>query len=575
MKTTTYMVFAAIVGLCMMSTVSATQLGINYYHETMMGSWGDTYIPRSTAEIGRDMDDIKTVSSNVKFFMNPFMNGNLDKIIQVNGIAKQKGMHTVVTMMVDDRQLDSGNWNDYANRVVNSCNQLNGKVNEILVGNEITLHSSMSRTDIKNKVVDLIGRCKQVYGGEVSYQEFWYAKDVWTGYNGKIYFMFYENLDQFRANIDEMRTKFGNNGVVGEWGEDIFDEGTRKDENWQKDQIQQRLQKLQSSGVSVAYVFSYREPSYDTGFGLLRADGSKKPAWYVLTGGNTPTTPPPTTTPTTLSSIPVSCTASGSTCTKKSDVGDNTCRYIIWGTVKGDVKVTACNKASGIEIYRSAAPSELTFSACFGGSCVNQNTGFTLYSATTTPPPTTPTTPPTTSGSIDMNSLSYSCAVNGQGCWVKTDDTSGSCRTIVFGSSSGDAKIQGCDKGNGYVELYKQQAPSTSFSACLANGCLNQNTGYVKFLLGTTSSPTQPTTDGVNGLPVTASPSGTKTGDYAEGTSCRKVQFTTSAGFVESRICNKGGNTYEMYLLSTANDANVCVGTNCVGKAGGFKSFTY
>jgi hypothetical protein len=276
-----------------------------------------------------------------------------------------------------------------------------------------------------------------------------------------------------------------------------------------------------------------------------------------------------------VGSLAVSCNSNGGTgCTKKTDTGDNTCRYITWGTASGDIKVTACQKSTGVEVYRNSAPSGTKFSACFGNGCVNEYTGFAKVtsSTTTTPPPTT--TPAPSTGSINMASLNYACSSNNQGCTVKSDQTSGSCRTILFGSSAGDLKIQGCDKGSGYIELYKQQAPNTAYSVCLANGCVNQNTGFVKFQLGTTSSPTQPTVSGVNGLSITATPNGKNVGDFAEGTACRKVQYTTDAGWIEARVCQKSGSNYEMYLLSPANAANVCVGSNCVGSAGGFKAFS-
>jgi hypothetical protein len=76
-------------------------------------------------------------------------------------------------------------------------------------------------------------------------------------------------------------------------------------------------------------------------------------------------------------------------------------------------------------------------------------------------------------------------------------------------------------------------------------------------------------------LSFSVQPSGTLIGDYPEGDSCRKVQYNTPYGWIEAKSCAKDNQGYyELYLLSTPNDANVCIGNNCVGKQGGFAAFT-
>jgi len=262
------------------------------------------------------------------------------------------------------------------------------------------------------------------------------------------------------------------------------------------------------------------------------------------------------------------------------------------------VQITACIKSTGIEIYRNAFPAGRAFNACFDGSCVNENTGFVLYSASTLPPP--PACVPTTeicdgkdnncNGLIDENNvcapppanswtittLTRSCTANNVACSVQSDTSTGACRNIIFTTSSGNIQIQGCDKGSGYVEIYSQASPSgLAFSACLANGCVTKDAGFVRFQPSGSSPPPPPPSGGINvaTLTVTVMPGGTKTLDTMENSGCRRVTFTPSPGIVDARICPKTDH-YEMYLLSSPNSASICVGTNCVGPAGGFKSFT-
>jgi hypothetical protein len=283
---------AIMIALCL-PVVFATDLGVNYYHETMMTETNEKYIPRTIAEVGNDLDDIRGVSSHVKLFMNPFVDSNAAWVEEVNTVAKQKGFHTVVTMMVDRQTITAENWDDYANRVVGACQQFAGKADEIHVGNEITLHSSLARDDIKNRVVTLMDRCQQVFPGTVSYQEFWYANQVWEGYPNRIYFMMYENFNEFQGNMAMLQQKFPN-AAIGEWGEDQLEGSVRHDEAWQKDQIQQRWNIINQANVPIAYLFTYREPNVEA-FGMIRPDGTHKPLWEVFGGASQP--PAPVCTP--------------------------------------------------------------------------------------------------------------------------------------------------------------------------------------------------------------------------------------------------------------------------------------
>jgi len=557
--------------------VHAAQLGVNYYHESLMGTSGNHYIPRSLSEVGQDFDEMRSITSNVKFYMNPLVDQNLPWILQINELARNKGIHTVVNMMVDDRQLTNDNWAQYSSKVVAACQQLNGKTGTVIVGNEITLHSPLSRTDIKNRVVALMDQCDQVFDGQVSYEEFWYAKDVWYGYTARpLYWMHYENLGDFQANVQEMDARWGSNAIIGEWGEDIIDSGVERDDWWQKEQIQQRWNIIQQSQVPIAYIFAWKEPSWNS-FGIVRPDGIHRPLWAVLGGSvaapsSSPSSSPASSPPSSpgdnlLLSLSPSCTIQGNACTKTSDITDSSCRYVTYTSGHGDVRVTACNKPSGIEIYRNAFPQGRDFSACFGSSCVDKNTGFALYGAPAA------SSGPSISNGWTISSLARSCTANNVACQVQSDTTSGVCRTIIFTTQNGPIQVKICDKGDGHAEIYRQASPDgVLFSACFANGCVTKDTGFSRFT-PSDAAPSPPQNGaGVAGLAVTMTHSGAKTLDTIESSGCRRVTFAPSTGTVDARICAKT-DRYEMYLLSSPNAASLCVGSNCVGSSTGFASF--
>ena len=224
---------------------------------------------------------------------------------------------------------------------------------------------------------------------------------------------------------------------------------------------------------------------------------------------------------------------------------------------------------------------------------------------TTTPTPTpTPTPDPTPTPIIatGIASLAQSCVVNGIDCVEKSDVTSGACRTIVYGSASGDVKLFACEKSGGYIELYEQQAPTQiSFKACLANGCISDSNGFARVIptattittstntviatAETTQSTPTPTSvstssvDPVMALSLTVNPSGTLISDTSDGLTCRVVKYNTPNGEVDAKICDTGTNqynshTYEMYQLSQPNGAEICFANTCIGVTSGFASFS-
>jgi hypothetical protein len=445
--------------VCLAWPSRAAELGVNYYHETLMNSHtnGNAYTQRTTDGVNADLDNIKTIASAVKLYMNPFIDQNLPWIQQVAAQAKQHGMHVVTTMMVDDRQLDDSNWQEYANRVVGACQSLEGRVDGILVGNEIVLHSQLTREEIKNRVVSLMDRCQQRYSGQVSYQEFWYAKDAWAGFNKPLYFMMFEEMDTFRSNMVELGSRFGANGYIGEWGEDLLRGTTVMDESWQKDSIQQRWTIIQQSPAPIAYLFTYREPSA-TGFGMLRpGDDSRRPLWEVFGATSNPTTQPPPPQPAPSQSLIGSLSVSSSIGSLKSDTNDGSCRTVIYGTGGVDLMAFACAKPDGnIEIYKLEAPTQ-QYRLCIGGVCIDNANGFARGIPNTTTGGTSPadgitSPPPPTTNKLDVSTLTFQG--DGQMTLDKVEETG--CRRVAFGATSALT----CPK-TGQYEIYKQSGSGT------------------------------------------------------------------------------------------------------------------
>lgn len=453
----------------MASTAHAAQVGVNYYHESMMGTWGGQYYPRSESGVAQDMEDIKSVTKYVKLYMNPLVAGNQDWVLRVNAIAKQKGMHTVVVMNTEDRQLDGGNWGEYRNKVLQACSAFAGKSDEFIVANEVTLHSPWSREEIRRNVESLIGECQQRFPGPVSYEAFWYEKDAWSGYRGRIYFNLYERVEQYRTNAYEMDLKFGSNAYVGEFGEDFSDEGTHRDEQWQKQQVEQRLSILHSTRTPVAYAFTYREPS-DDGFGLLRPDGSHRPAWYALKGNAMPVAAPaaasvpalPAAQSPDIGSLRRLCMAGGTHCAVKSDIVRDSCRSIVFGTAQGDIRVLGCAKPDGtVELYGQQAPAGLPFKACLGSGCVTDADGSARFKAGT--------------GS-GVGSLAFTPAPRGK---KTADSTDGSCRTVSYDTPAGGISAKVCEKDEGY-EMYLLSGENGA-NLCVGRSCVGSVGGFAAF----------------------------------------------------------------------------------------------
>jgi hypothetical protein len=304
-----------------------------------------------------------------------------------------------------------------------------------------------------------------------------------------------------------------------------------------------------------------------------------------------------------LAPLVPTCTADGKMCSKTADIVTAACRYVEFSTLWGPIRMSACLKQAGIEIYRNSYPSGYGFSACFDTSCVDDLTGFArlFISTQETCAPAEETcdgkdndcdgfidengicaTVPVNPGVGELAGLSTSCTVSGQPVLPKEDTNTGSCRALTYSTPAGDLKVLGCRKFDGTVELYCQNSPAgVDFSVCLDAGCVSDSQGFAKFsptggaavanTAGTPAGSSSLALD-VAGLPLSVTPAGTKTSDTLEPSGCRRVIYDTSLGRLDARICPKTDH-YETYLLASPG-ATLCSGDNCVGPSSGFCSFT-
>jgi plastocyanin len=321
--------------------------------------------------------------------------------------------------------------------------------------------------------------------------------------------------------------------------------------------------------------------------------------------------------------IPANCTGNIIT-----DSFSGTCRTIYCEGNTGSLQVLACDKPDSgtkqyFEMYKKTS-SGSTPKICIGPTCM-QNEGYVKSpnypitfdsSPTNTTPPSNTTSPPannTTNNSTSNNSSSNTCASHVNNLpltctsTITQDTKSGSCRTIVCGTSSNSIKVLACNKPDGspeYFEMYKQSSSGSPPKVCLANTCI-QSEGYKKssnypICFADTSPPVNNTTPPANTTNSTSPPtnntnstnnnttntcanklselqttckSGAKT-DTLSGT-CRTVQCTASSGSVTAQACEKtdsNGKYFEIYRQSSSGSApEVCFGNTCLKSGWGYE----
>lgn len=280
-----------------------------------------------------------------------------------------------------------------------------------------------------------------------------------------------------------------------------------------------------------------------------------------------------------LGQLPVTCSGS---CVITHDEVMGECRQVIMSVSDESVKLLACNKPEGfVELYRQSSITE-PFQVCMGDGCVDSNTGFARFKpnpVVTLPDPSPQEPSPVISPPVEeqviptLPQLAIKCSTTM--CSVQQDKTSGSCRTADVMVTTGTVKLMACDKVD-HVELYRQSNPGGTFEICMGGGCVNQNKGFDSFQMDSIpslqSSPQQtPASEsGVSSLIITAK--GSLVSDIIESSGCRLVQYANPE-VTSARICQKENNNYEMYLLTLANNNDICVNANCVGSSSGFSSF--
>ncbi|MDO8508214.1 MAG: hypothetical protein Q7S27_00855 [Nanoarchaeota archaeon] len=75
--------------------------------------------------------------------------------------------------------------------------------------------------------------------------------------------------------------------------------------------------------------------------------------------------------------IPV-CNTENNDCKLINDIISGACRDVIFSTYTGEIAIMACEKDTGIELYRKSAPEGLSFKACLGSACIDEVTGFDI-----------------------------------------------------------------------------------------------------------------------------------------------------------------------------------------------------
>lgn len=262
--------------------------GINYYHESM------GFLPKTLTEVETDIEIIKNSFQSIKVFHNPYSVDSLQYIALIVKVAKKSGLHVVWVENNDNTQFTSSNWTEYVEFVKNDCilaNEL--EVDEFLVGNEISIHNDNSSgyddTNLPIKIKNLINDCSKFTNAKLSYQEGWWKKDCWNnagiGQMYKIYFTLYENDADFEKYARELKQKFRDQVVIGEWStQNTFLNSASDELDW-KNKLQKRKKLLDNLHL-IHYYFCFRDTGVDSnnkGFGLWKYDKLEPHlAWFIF-----------------------------------------------------------------------------------------------------------------------------------------------------------------------------------------------------------------------------------------------------------------------------------------------------
>lgn len=177
-----------------------------------------------------------------------------------------------------------------------------------------------------------------------------------------------------------------------------------------------------------------------------------------------------------------------------------------------------------------------------------------------------------------VEDFAFSCTYAGLPCTLVSDNTTGICRTINYGTIDGPLGVQLCHKDDSRYELYRQFYPlGKDFKVCTADGagCIDQVRGFDSFTTKEFCFTPNATTDycflPLPKFPVScAAPNCDKFYDNTVGT-CRTVRFKSSIGKGQILACHKGDSRYEVYWQG--GNFQMCFGPGCVTPLKGYDSF--
>lgn len=288
-----------------------------------------------------------------------------------------------------------------------------------------------------------------------------------------------------------------------------------------------------------------------------------------------------------VETLTYTCTDSDGACATTADTTSGTCRSIIAEANGGELKVLVCGKDDGrYEMYRQVMPAG-SFEFCIAGACLDESRGYNSF--------TSRDLPPTDDGYIyeSPGIFNTSCSLNGVPCTKLSDETAGTCRTVLYDTTGDDEEDLGlllCHKEDSRYELYRVFYPEGDLYASIGPGFVDWIKGYDSFVLTAPITPppnstsdtneTDNTTDEVPPIPsvciqeesvtdMTATCyQGTITSDLVMGT-CREVQCETDGGHLTVLACDKpdvGAKTFfEMYRQHWDGEpVEICLGTACL-----------
>lgn len=275
-----------------------------------------------------------------------------------------------------------------------------------------------------------------------------------------------------------------------------------------------------------------------------------------------------------VETLAYSCVYGGDTCLTTTDTTVGTCRTLAFATTDGPLQVQVCGKDDGrYELYLQQYPfGAQPFTVTVGTGSVNNIRGYDSFNANTLPPNNN------SYPYVDVATFDTTCTFNGVACMKTSDDTAGTCRTVLYdtdgNASTTEIALLACHKEGSRYELYRVFAPSGDLYATLGPMFVDGIKGFDSFTLQAPPivppviNVTPPAcTESVTTLNATCI-DGNITEDMTSGV-CRAVTCESATGSLQILACDKpdnGAKTYfEMYRWSnTGTPLDICLGDTCL-----------